>query len=56
MATDRPLVYCEFNDVVLRDAGSSSNELLDKFKGLGYATAAEYPQSDAITDRLLVAE
>jgi FkbM family methyltransferase len=56
MTSDRPLVFCEFNDVVLRDAGSSSKELLDKFEGLGYKSAAEYPQGDAIRDRLLIPE
>jgi FkbM family methyltransferase len=53
MTYDRPLVYCEFNDIVLRDAGYSSDDLLRKFADLGYAVAAEYPQSDAIKDRLL---
>ncbi len=56
MTSDRPLVFCEFNDVHLRDAGSSSDELLRKFKGLGYAPADEYPQGDAITDLLLIPE
>jgi hypothetical protein len=32
----RPLVYCEFNDVLLKDAGRSSAELLDRFADLGY--------------------
>jgi FkbM family methyltransferase len=54
MTSDRPLVFCEFNDIHLRDAGSSSNELLRKFGDLGYSTAHEYPQADAITDRLLM--
>jgi FkbM family methyltransferase len=54
MTSDRPLVFCEFNDIVLRDAGSSASELLGKFEGLGYASAAEYPQGDGITDFLLV--
>jgi FkbM family methyltransferase len=35
----RPLVYCEFNDVILRDAGSSSVELLATFDDLGYGVA-----------------
>jgi FkbM family methyltransferase len=56
MASDRPMVFCEFNDIVLRDAGSSARELLAKFKGLGYAPAAEYPQGDGISDFLLTPE
>lgn len=56
MTSDRPLVFCEFNDIVLRDAGSSSNELLCKFKGLGYAPAHRYPHGDGITDLLLIPE
>jgi len=54
MTRDRPLVFCEFNEIHLRDAGSSSKDLLRRFEGLGYETAHEYPQADAITDRLLV--
>jgi FkbM family methyltransferase len=56
MTSDRPLVFCEFNEIHLRDAGSSSADLLRKFKDLGYDTAHEYPQADAISDRLLVPE
>jgi len=56
MTSDRPLVFCEFNDSHLRDAGSSSDELLSKFKRLGYSAGAEYPQGDAITDFLLIPE
>jgi FkbM family methyltransferase len=56
MTSDRPLVFCEFNDIILRDAGSSSNDLLCKFKSLDYAPAAEYPHGDAITDLLLIPE
>ncbi len=33
----RPDVYCEFNDVLLRDRGRSSRELLDLFAELSYA-------------------
>jgi hypothetical protein len=33
------MVYCEFNDVILRDAGSSSDELLAAFAALGYRPA-----------------
>lgn len=32
----KPPVFCEFNDVLLRDAGSSSSQLLDVFGDLGY--------------------
>lgn len=35
----RPLVHCEFNDIILRDAGSSSAELLGDFRDLGYVVA-----------------
>jgi FkbM family methyltransferase len=35
----RPLVYCEFNDIILTDAGSSSAELLGAFADLGYTVA-----------------
>ncbi|MGA2757241.1 MAG: FkbM family methyltransferase [Solirubrobacteraceae bacterium] len=54
MTGDRPLVFCEFNEIHLRDAGSSADQLLRKFEDLGYETAHEYPQADAITDRLLI--
>lgn len=33
----RPLVLCEFNDILLRQAGTSSVELLDRFASIGYA-------------------
>ena len=33
----RPLVLCEFNDILLQQAGTSSNELLQRFGALGYA-------------------
>ncbi len=32
----RPLIYCEFNDVLLRDRGKSSEQLLAQFAELGY--------------------
>ncbi len=35
----RPMIYCEFNDVILRDAGSSSEELVRDFADLGYGVA-----------------
>jgi FkbM family methyltransferase len=56
MTSDRPLVFCEFNDIVLRDAGSSSEELLSKFEGLGYAPVVEHQQGDGIRDLLLTPE
>jgi FkbM family methyltransferase len=37
----RPAVLCEFNDVLLRDAGTSSPELLRKFAELGYRPSEE---------------
>jgi FkbM family methyltransferase len=53
MTRDRPLVFCEFNDIVLRDAGSSSEELLGKFEDLGYTATAEYQQGKGISDLML---
>lgn len=37
LATLRPLVLCEFNDILLQQAGTSSAELLRRFAALGYA-------------------
>ena len=58
---DRPLVFCEFNDVILRDAGSSADALLNKFAALGYVPAPENARrtqhlNNAVTDVLLVPE
>lgn len=39
LAEHRPDVFCEFNDVLLRDRGSSSQLLLDQFATLGYRPA-----------------
>lgn len=39
LATHTPLIYCEFNDVLLRDRGRSSVELLAQFADLGYRPA-----------------
>lgn len=36
LARFRPLLYVEFNDEILRDAGSSSMELLGQFRDAGY--------------------
>lgn len=56
LTKDRPLVFCEFNDIVLRDASSSSDELLRKFEDLGYSPGAEFQQGDGIKDVLLIPE
>jgi FkbM family methyltransferase len=37
LSTLRPLVLCEFNDILLQQAGTSSAELLERFAALGYA-------------------
>jgi FkbM family methyltransferase len=37
LSTLKPLVLCEFNDVLLQQAGTSSAALLQAFAGLGYA-------------------
>lgn len=36
LARFRPLLYVEFNDEILRDAGSSSIDLLSRFESAGY--------------------
>jgi FkbM family methyltransferase len=41
----RPLVFCEFNDVLLRDRGRSSAELLELFADLGYRPEERDPMS-----------
>lgn len=41
----RPLVYCEFNDIILTDAGSSSAELLQCFRELGYSVAPAWQRA-----------
>jgi FkbM family methyltransferase len=52
----KPLVYCEFNDILLRDAGSSSAQLLEKFAGFGYAPLEPPPDFDGrVVDLLLSA-
>jgi FkbM family methyltransferase len=43
----RPLIYCEFNDIILRDAGSSSQALLEAFAGLGYRVAPQWARRSA---------
>jgi len=50
----RPLVWCEFNDVLLRDAGSSNSELLDHFAGRGYRPAVGFrPSPRHVVDVLM---
>lgn len=52
----KPLVYCEFNDILLRDAGSSSGDLLRQFAGLGYRPDGPLPPLDGqVLDALLAA-
>lgn len=51
----KPLVHCEFNDILLRDAGSSSVELLRKFAALGYAPLEMLPGLDGRVQDLLLA-
>jgi hypothetical protein len=46
LARLRPLLYVEFNDEILRDAGSSSVQLLQLFKGAGYRVANEAAASE----------
>lgn len=48
LAKLRPLVLCEFNDILLQQAGTSSAELLQQFAGLGYApvTTLERPPTN----------
>jgi FkbM family methyltransferase len=43
----RPLIYCEFNDIILRDAGSSSEALLRTFRELGYGVAPRWRRRSA---------
>ena len=43
----RPLVYSEFNDIILSDAGSSSAELLRAFGELGYVVAPAWRPTTA---------
>ncbi len=52
----RPLVLCEFNDILLRDAGSSSQQLLNMFEALGYSPVTEPPPLEGkVVDLLLAA-
>jgi FkbM family methyltransferase len=49
LAMHGPLVYCEFNDVLLRDRGRSSADLLAQFLELGYEPA---PTSSALVAKM----
>jgi len=50
----RPWIYCEFNDVVLRDRGRSSVELLELLAGLGYRSPGPVPDFSGRTENLLL--
>ena len=53
----KPLVYCELNDILLRGAGSSSDDLLRQFVALGYTAAQTLPPLDGqVVDVLLAAQ
>lgn len=50
----KPLVLCEFNDILLRDAGSSSRELLEMFGERGYVPVTPPPPlTGQVVDLLL---
>lgn len=51
----RPWIYCEFNDVILRDRGRSSGELLEFLGVLGYRPAEPLPDFDGRAENLLLA-
>jgi FkbM family methyltransferase len=52
----RPLVFCELNDILLREAGSSSAALLRQFASLGYAPVRPLPPLEGrVLDALLAA-
>jgi FkbM family methyltransferase len=51
----RPLVLCEFNDVLLQQAGTSSAALLGRFAGLGYAPVRRPPRMAGRNVDLLLA-
>lgn len=54
LARHRPWIYCEFNDVVLRDRGRSSQELLDLLADLGYRSAEPTPDFGGRAENLLL--
>ena len=52
----KPLVFCELNDILLREAGASSTDLLRQFATLGYIPAQTLPPLDGqVIDVLLAA-
>lgn len=46
----RPDIYCEFNDIILRDAASSSRQLLGAFADLGYRVAPAWAAASTRLD------
>ena len=50
---DRPLVYCEFNDVLLRDRARSSIELLERFDAAGYRPMNGVPSPEDLHHRVV---
>jgi hypothetical protein len=55
----RAPIFCEFNDYVLRDRGTSSTNLLNTFRAMGYEPALRYrvvaeQLDDAVVDLLMV--
>lgn len=56
LRTMKPLVLCEFNDILLRDVGSSSERLLAMFAERGYVPMGPVPElSGQVVDILLSA-
>ncbi len=49
-----PWIYCEFNDVVLRDRGSSAADLLELLASLGYEPAEPVPDFEGKAENLLL--
>jgi len=54
LASMRPYVMCEFNDILLRDAGSNSDQLLKVFSKLGYEPGPEFQASASNLDGRVV--
>jgi FkbM family methyltransferase len=50
LTTKRPVVLCEFHDLLLRAAGTSASELLDLFSEYGYAPSAPFAGSPKSLD------
>ncbi len=53
-ADHRPLVICEFHDPLLRAAGSSSEDLLERFAGYGYTPRAPFARPSGSLEGLVV--